>query len=182
MQSLDWSNPTVQVAALGIAGVILASLLAGIFGTLSALAAGHQSSSADTAARAETRQDRLDEIQRTTLLEIQERLTEWMRAETKVYMADLATLKEHGRVFLLPDDVSQESFMTGRRLMYLTDRVRDDALRESLIALRSDAARIEVTTHIDTVTIESLKLNYSELFDDFRSVQSQLGLVLRTYL
>jgi hypothetical protein len=52
MPSFDWSSPTIQVAALGIFGVILASLLAGIFGTLGAVVSGRQSSSATRPATA----------------------------------------------------------------------------------------------------------------------------------
>lgn len=193
--TIDWSNPTVQVAAIGVAGVVLAALFAGIFGAVGAMVAGRISasatrdaaraaSSAEAAARAEGRQDRLDEIQRATLLELQEALAEWMRAETKIHLADIDSLKKHGKLFLLPDGIADEEFAAGRRFIYLTERVRDDGLRTALTGLRAKGAELEARRAIlhEAATVESTEQDMFGLGEAGVAVSQQLGVVLRTFL
>ena len=142
------------------------------------------SSKREQRAREATRQDRLDEIQRTTLLELQSRLVEWMRAEVKIDMADLATLRSHGQLFLLPDDLSDGSMEAGRRLMYLTERVRDDGLRAMLHDLRSLGAKHEVERLIPpgAATEESIDQAVRDLSFRGAEVQRGLGIALRALL
>lgn len=134
--------------------------------------------------REEARQDKLDEIQRSNLLELQERLQEWTRAEAEIHLADRSALTEHGKVLQLPPGLSDNEFERGRRLMFLTERVRDDDLRENLKALRSQAARDATLRNRqgEDLTVERLDYEFAELMNEGIAVTQHVGLVLRRYL
>jgi hypothetical protein len=142
------------------------------------------SSRREQRARDAARQDRLDEVQRSTLLELQSALAEWMRAETRIDLADLATLASHGKLFLLPEELSDTAFETGRRLMYLTERVRDDELRAMLNDLRSWGAiqEIERLNPRHPATEKSVDGQMTDLGNRGAIVQTRLGTALRSLL
>jgi hypothetical protein len=142
------------------------------------------SSRREQRAREAARQERLDEIQRTTLLELQSALAEWMRAETRIDLADLATLGSHGKLYQVPKDVSDEEFETTRRLMYLTERVRDDKLRSMLTDLRTwgTSQEVERLNPRPPATKQSVEQTMFELGNRGTLVQAQLGIALRSLL
>lgn len=147
------------------------------------LRAGWEAGHARTA-REEVRQDRLDEIQRANLLDLQQRFNEWLRAIVKIHLADRKTLIDRGKLYQLPDDVSLEEFETGRRAMYLIERVRDDELRSKLRAFRSDAAANEVS-HLANradLTAERLDAEWAKFTEFAADVQDDIGRVLRRLL
>ena len=135
-------------------------------------------------ARREATQGRLDDIQRQNLLDLQERLAEWMGAQAHVLMADRDTLRKTGRLHQLPNGVSDAEFATGRRLMYLTERVRDDDLRAMLTGLRQRAAEREAYNAVyhESVTEASIEATLSELIKMADAVQTRVGTVLRSFL
>jgi hypothetical protein len=193
--TIDWSNPTIQVAALGVIGIISAALLAGVFGAAAALVSSRAAAStsrdvAQAAAaaarleRAEAHQAKLDDIQRDTLLALQERLAEWMRAAGKAHVVDARTLRAGPGLTQGDPNVSEEEMMTGRRLMYLTERVRDDQLRKALSDLRAHAAGIEADKLAlrDKLTLEWEDTKFNELVLEGDEVLEKLGVTLRTFL
>jgi len=59
-----------------------------------------------------------------------------VRAEILLYSGDIASVKEAGKLTRLPEDLSNTEFEAARSLMYLTERVLDDGLRNQIVGLR----------------------------------------------
>ncbi|MFN8620615.1 MAG: hypothetical protein U0869_07740 [Chloroflexota bacterium] len=136
------------------------------------------------AARREARQDRLDEIQRTNLLDLQEALQAWGRAIVKVIMTDRAIFTQTGHLTQLPENLNQEAFDTGVRFMWLTERVRDDSLRQVLEDVRALDSGIQArrAVYADEVTLLSIDADERALMDALSKAQQAVGTELRRYL
>jgi hypothetical protein len=164
--------------------VLLGGALAIAGGALTEVLRSRSASQREEASRTSARQGELDKIQRDTLLDLQAALTEWVRAVVLVAGADIKSLRETGKLHQLPEGLSDAEFHTGRRLMYLTERVRDDALRGSLAELRSMAAAMETARAIEhrEVTLERLDSEQREFVMASQRVHSLLGVGLRRFL
>ncbi len=168
----------------GLIGVIIGGVLVTVSSVVVALIQADRAAALDQQKRLDDRRIGSDAFQRDTLLDLQERLAEWMRTLGQIHIADSRTLKEKGKLFQLPEGVSDANFDTGRRLMYLTDRVRDDDLRRALTDLRANAARGEAWRAVDheNMTIETLERDFVALVVEGDAVQMRLGEILRSYL
>jgi hypothetical protein len=171
---------SVTAGVIGVAGAIAGYSFRVIEGWLRA----RWDRDREREARREVTQSRLDDIQRQNLLDIQERLAEWMRAQTQVFLADSDTLRTTGRLRQLPKGVSDVDVETGRRLMYLTERVRDDDLRAMLTGLRQRGAEREAyhAVYHESVTGASIEATWFELVNMADAVQTRVGAVLRSFL
>ena len=167
---------------------ILAVLVGGAIATIAPIVVellrGIREARLDAAKRANDRQIEHDRIQRDTLLELQPAFTEWLRAVVLIAHQDRQTLEDRGQLFLLPEGMSEAAFASGRRLIFLTQRVRDDELRGMLDELRGMASRFEAANAVyhDDVTVAELKLQGDELIRRGAAVQDRIGEVLRRYL
>lgn len=167
---------------------ILAVLVGGAIATVAPIVVewlrGQREAGLDAAKRGNDRQIERDRIQRDTLLELQPAFTEWLRAIVLIANQDRRTLEERGQLFQLPEGMSDAAFESGRRLIYLTNRVRDDELRGLLGELRSRAASMEAGNAVfhGDVTTSTLRQQAEELIRQGSVVQDKIGEVLRRYL
>jgi hypothetical protein len=99
-------------------------------------------------ARLATREERLGDerqaFQREVLLELQDRLLAVTRSATEVIMQDRRTLREHGKMYLLPEDLSQRAHEAGVQFAHTRERVLNDELRDELKALHHFATEVEL--------------------------------------
>jgi hypothetical protein len=152
--TIDWSNPTVQAAAVALVGVFVAGVfvVAGalVGGRISARAARGAAETVAAAAkdtRQEKRQDHRDDIQRDNLMALQEVLTEWMNAVTRVHWMDMDLFHTTGvrTAASAPENLEARALLA--RLKYLTERMRSDALRTRFDHIRIGAMTIELATN-----------------------------------
>lgn len=184
MPAIDWSNPTIQVAAIGLGGIVLVAILslvgAFIGGRISARGAHDAAVTAAglaSAARREARQDHRDDMQRDTLLILQEALTEWMRAITRIYLEDIERFRTTGARGMVSGPLDEDSRVLGAKFMYLTERVRDDGLRALLTDLRSRGNGLESLR-----SATELAAGWMALSVQSARCYEALGSVLRGYL
>jgi hypothetical protein len=165
-----------------------AVLLGGAIATLAPIVVemlrADRESKLDQAKRADDRRIERDRIQRETLLELQPALNEFVRGVVLIQNQDRMTLKEKGKLFQLPGGLSDAEFEAGRRLIYLTERVLDDELRDRLTDLRAYAATSEVgkLARKNETTVEDIDRDQGELMRFADETQKRLGDVLRSYL
>ena len=80
--------------------------------------------------------DRLEEdrhaFQRDTLLELQDELQRLARATTRILLQDERTVKESGRLYQLPEGLSDEEFQIFTAVRRLWVRVLDPELRKAV--------------------------------------------------
>jgi hypothetical protein len=80
--------------------------------------------------------DRLEEarhaFQRDTLLELQDELQRLARATTRILLQDERTVKESGRLYQLPEGLSDEEFQIFTAVRRLWVRVLDPELRKTI--------------------------------------------------
>jgi hypothetical protein len=114
----------MDAAAWGFVGVVVGGLLTGIVSIAAEWLRGKHESNLDSAKRTDDRRLAREAFQRENLLAIQERLAEWMRAETKLNIHDRATVEASGTITLAPRGLSDEIFETQRHLVYLVERGR----------------------------------------------------------
>jgi len=100
-------------------------------------------------ARQEARRDRLDELQRSTLLELQEALQELGRRTAQVHIAMRKT--DHldatdPSVTLVPDELEEEQRVVYGRALLLAGRLRDPALKETVRGAIRASANVGLTT------------------------------------
>jgi len=130
-------------------------------------------------AREEVRQQERDDFQRTTLLELQEILGQYVRAVGKVRVPDerarAATGQWHGTQ--LPADVSSKAFESGRRARQLVLRVRDDILRERFDAFHKAAISVELLDPTGDPEMQMVSLR-----ERLRELEDRLGVNVRKYL
>lgn len=90
--------------------------------------------------------ERSHEFQRELLLDLQRVLQKEMRAVAKVVHQDRRTLKEQGRMFLLPEGMERRGVRReGLEMWLLHVRVLDDELRQQLTDFHFHASGTEVS-------------------------------------
>ncbi|MGD0863342.1 MAG: hypothetical protein ABSA21_11375 [Candidatus Limnocylindrales bacterium] len=144
------------------------------------------STSREKTAREDARKDRLDEIQRATLLELQDQLPDWIEAVSKRAAARRAMARGepsgHPGKALVGALVMDPEGRTIRHSRILTERIRDDALRVELVALQETATGDETRWVIQAVTEEDIIADFRDLSIAWGKAQSHLGVVLRSFL
>jgi len=171
-------------AVWGALGVIIGAIIAGAVSIGGELLRGRQEADLDSRKRQDDRRIGSDDLQRATLLELQERLAEWVRAEILLYSGDIASVKEAGKLTRLPEDLSNTEFEAARSLMYLTERVLDDGLRNQIVGLRAYVGERQAMLAVegDTVTVYRLRGEQEDLIRRALTVHEGFGPVLRKYL
>lgn len=167
-----------------ILAVIVGGAIATIAPIIVEILRGKRESDVDRQKRADDRLIERSRIQRETLLELQERLNEFMRGSAAVHLADVDTIRRTGKLHRLPPGTDEQAFEAGRRFMFLTERVLDDELRAALTDLRSLEATLEVAKIMDRDAVDEDRLNrdFAALSERGRQVQETLGVELRKYL
>lgn len=167
----------------GLLGVIVGAVIAGTVTIGGELLRGRQAAALDRAKRDDDR--RIDSVtfQRQTLLELQERLNDWMGVRTEVMQAVSQQVVQASKVTGTPDLDMQEQPIA-RRIIVLTERLLDDSLRQRLTDLRGTAARSDVRVamghHIETP--DTIEQDWFELTSTAVDAQQHLGRVLRGLL
>lgn len=110
-------------AYLGLLGVLVGAVVTAVVSIGGELLRGWQASQLDSSKRRDDRHIEVERIQRANSLELQEALTEFLRAESNVSFADIKALRTNGKLTPLPDGLSEAGAESTRRLMYLTERV-----------------------------------------------------------
>ncbi len=174
----------MDAAVWGLIGVLLGGAITGWFTVRAESVRADKEARLDREKREDNRQIDRDSFQRANLLELQEALAVWMRAEAVALMFDARTLREHGAITLLPEPMSDDIFESGRQLGYRVQRVKDDGLREALGAVSGHAASIQAARAVyhEQVTAEGLDAEMDNLGRHYAHVQEQLGKTLRAYL
>lgn len=167
-----------------LAGAVAGAAISGLTSIILEWRRGSNESRLDKERRADDRRIEVDRIQRQNLLELQEWLAKFVRASGKEWIADKATLKGRGDLFLLPEGVSEEIFETQRELGYRIERVRDDGLRADLegFVTASTAASVGKLRDREGLTVAELDRRNLALMERYEPVRRRMGEVLRTYL
>jgi hypothetical protein len=173
----------VDAAVWGFIGVVVGGIVAGGLTLLGDKFRADRDAKLDSAKRQDDRLIHLDEIQRLNLLELQVALADWMAAEDKFGYHDLMSLRKHGGVDQGPAELREELRTTGRRLSYLTERVKDDQLRQSVLELQIRSARRAAELNADKGIAEADVLRTLDAQGGaYAAVSTRIGEVLRRYL
>jgi hypothetical protein len=124
------------------------------------------------------RSERAKEFQMNNLLELQESLLQHMRLVNSEHLEYMESLKKEGdwkRSDLLSKELDQEIMLSNRRLFILTERIKDNALRNNLDELHQKMNKISFAKSV-TESIEILQ-TAATYFEQF---MTQLGVVLRS--
>jgi hypothetical protein len=79
--------------------------------------------------RRETRQEHRDDLQRETMIDLQDALQRFMRATAAIVHFDEMTKRERGTQTMVPDGMSDEFYAAEVLTMKLSTRVRDGEVR-----------------------------------------------------
>lgn len=107
-----------------------------------------RASSQATSERKESRQERCDDLERQTLLELQDSLQAYVRGIAKVCLFDEKTQREHGQQFQIPDGLDDGLHAAQVLTIKLATRVSDDEIR-SLINEVIEEGTAAVLPHSD---------------------------------
>ncbi len=133
--------------------------------------------------RAEERHQRLSDEhrneQRETLLELQEKLSDYLRSIGKAHNADQQAWSDAGEpaqypVSLLPDGLSEEINVVQRRVQILSQRVDNDKVREEVSNLISAAAEMMLNRDAKSQRV------LLTIAKSFESLNGLIGSALRT--
>lgn len=127
------------------------------------------------------------EFQLEILLELQDALRELVRSTVRIILSDRATLKTHGKTYLLPEDINLHAYDARINYIRLINRVTDDALRAELESMSHYAASVVGSlpeTEPDDPKAEIVRLDRleSDLTLKHEEVTQQLGIQLRSEL
>jgi hypothetical protein len=162
----------------------LAAIVGGIAGAAVAVAVqvirGDQEASLDRARRADDRKIESDRLQRATLLEIQERLAEWMDLRQKLMVT--CTILVAGEGQPSAPELSREAAQAARQLDFLAQRVLDDPLRKQIEAVQAIASIADGGMRKHSVTLETLDRDWGRLAWAAHDAQIEIGTALRRFL
>jgi hypothetical protein len=173
------SSGPMDTAIWGFVGVVVGSLITAIVTIGGELLRGRHESLLDTKKRQDDRHIESDRIQRETLLELQDRLTDWMQ-DRPVWNPDESSYRKRRGTSGIDKEMEQfaeRSVLAGRSLARLTQRVLDDDLREALLELQTLSGEAVFAKDREELKDIWFKTTFAEL-----RVQVKLGHVLRTYL
>jgi hypothetical protein len=181
----------------------MAPALAGAIGSLGTIAGylisgkndeakDRRAAARETAARQVERKIRREqwshEFQRDLLLSLQEELQKMVRVTARNIIQDEKTLRERGKLFLLPSGWSDEAYAIGVSVRTLTVRVVDDRLRGKIADFRTACVRLELdgptrAKDLDPSSLGTLlERNLAELTQKFESLSDSIGASLRREL
>jgi hypothetical protein len=132
--------------------------------------------------------DRLEEdrhaFQRDTLLELQDELQRLARATTRILLQDERTVKESGRLYQLPEGLSDEEFQIFTAVRRLWVRVLDPELRKAVEGFVDACSRASLPTSggdKDEI-LARLRRQQARVAESYRAVNDLLGERLRREL
>jgi hypothetical protein len=160
----------------GFVGVLAGGLITGIVTIRAESIRADKVAALDSAKRQDDRQLKRDDIQRQTLLDLQEAVGAWMRVQMQIEHADVIAIRETGRFGRHGDELGAAQLSSTQRLVYLTERVKDDALRERLNNLRTLGMPFAPKDEAEVVAASR------RLTTAGAATMEHLGSVLRTYL
>lgn len=163
-------------------GVILGAVIAGAVSVGGEIIRGRQEATLDKTKRADNRGLWTEGFQRDTMIDLGQRLNEWMDVRARL-AAGWGAQRIAGKPASLPE-VEREGFATARRLDFLIERVLDDPLRKHIEAVRALAGiRDGGMAHSPSkVSIETLERDWNELSALAHTAQLALGVELRKVL
>jgi hypothetical protein len=132
--------------------------------------------------------DRLEEdrhtFQRDTLLELQDELQCLARVTTRILLQDEKTVKEHGRLYKLPEGLSDEEFQIFTAVRRLWVRVLDPEVRKAVEDFVDVCGRTGLPTSGDDKDeiLARLRRKEAQLSGSYGAVNDLLGERLRREL
>lgn len=127
-----------------------------------------------TSERREIRQERRDDLERQTLIELQDSLQAYVRGIAKVRLFDEKTQREHGQQFQIPDGLDAELNAGQVLTIKLATRVADDEIRRLID---------EVIQHGTATVIphpEEPQRHWEEMGRIYERAQEKLGQRIRS--
>ena len=119
------------------------------------------------------RQQRRNDFQRETLLELQTAVADRVRAFGKMYHFDTQTMNKGGEYTQLPARMSEEDFVTSPRLNSIVERVLDDDVRQAAKRLDAMIAETAIPPTEEGLVREIAALSilvHTEIGRDLRTV------------
>jgi hypothetical protein len=164
-------------------GVIVGGLITATVSIGGELLRGWQGSRLDKDKRADDRWIERMRIQRDTLLELQERLTDWFETVRQRSYAEIESMHRTGEIGHTVYTEGTTFRESEGRLLYLVERVRDDGLRTALRHLREVVPAVEADhAAAEALTIDALLRDWTQIEDAYEAARNGLGKLLRTYL
>ena len=126
-------------------------------------------------------------VQRETLLELQDALQRQVRCAARIILHDRNTLREHGTLTQLGDELNNESYEIGVTTRRLRERVLDAVLRDAVEEFRRHVADVEITVAAvgemsPDAGISRLDGLQREMADHYVALSDQVGTALRAEL
>jgi hypothetical protein len=173
----------VVPAATGLAGYVLAGH--------NERARDERAAVREAMARRASVRERLDEqrhaFQRETLLELQDALQRLVRCTARMIFHDQNTLKEHGKLTRLGEELDKESYEIGVTTRRLQERVLEGALRAAVDEFRRHVTEVETSF----ISVNDMKADdgishldglQRDLVQHYVTLSDQLGTALRVEL
>lgn len=160
----------------GFIGVISGAVIGASTSIITTILTGNNTFRLQQNANDQERMELARAFQRETLLDVQESLNDKLRFMMRIHLADLSANKsgvEWGKG-LIDDELSENDRVSNRRLLILTERIADDALREELRALH--AAIYHCTS---APSKEAANQRVKNLVAQAEEFMKHLGVVLR---
>jgi hypothetical protein len=129
----------------GFIGTLVGAVVGASASIITTLITERNSSKLQQDAASLERSERARELQRSTLLEIQDALSSGMRLVGRAHLEDAESFRRSendGKRPLLSEQLDQELLISNRRLALLTERIADDPLRESIKALHREMTNV----------------------------------------
>jgi hypothetical protein len=164
----------MDAALWGFIGVVVGSIITGVVTIGGELLRGRNDYLLDSKKRQSDRRIESDRIQRETLLELQDRLTDWM--ESRPGWAG-TSWKGTGEPTREMEEFVERSMVARRPLTRLTERLLDDELRETLHGLQDLSTEVVFAASASELQEAQRKALFAEM-----RAQGHVGRVLRAYL
>jgi hypothetical protein len=176
------------IAVLGLIVAPVTGLLGYVLAGRNERARDERVAAREAIARRASVRERLVEqshaFQRETLLELQDALQRQVRCAAKVIFHDQQTLKQHGTLTLLGEELNEESYRIGVTVRRLKERVLDPELRAAVEQFHSqvsalDASVVFVKDMSAEDGIKHLEGQLTNLTNHYIALSDRLGEALR---
>ncbi len=113
-------------------------------------------------------------------IELKENIRLWMRSWIKIADFDNQSLKEHGKLTRIPDNLNQDFFELGISINTLAARVLDDEVRETVKNLKSRNAEVMAKVIVTDDINKKLSINASA-FIELTHLATDVGELIDAY-
>ena len=168
----------MEIATWGFIGTIVGAIVGASASILTTLINSNKAIKLQTKADKLKREEQAREFQRENLLKLQEAISVALRNCSRIYFEDLENLKKGQKwsQSLVGQELSEETRISQRELLILTERVANDALRKSLSGVRSQMAKVQLAGSKREADLEMQKLTMES-----NELMTEIGRVLRNY-